>query len=357
MYQLSFRRAAARDRLQAPAKAKGRATQRAGSQRSACPGITARAAPRHEPDVEHSVLAVLCVGQNGDMASEESGVVSDDVARRVFISHASEDKERFVLPFARELRAEGVDAWVDQWEMLPGDSLVRKIFTEGLDKADAVVVVLSRVSITKAWVTEELDAAVVKRVNDDSKLIPIVLDNLDVKTEVPASVRHLLLEFVPDQSERATVVRRVVRSVFGTVERPPLGPPPLFVDAFAVRIPGLDRIDTLVLQLAGAEAVRDFGDQFDTAEFVETVKDEHGITDSEVIESLQVLEAEGYIEIRRTMASGLAGMRWFTITTYGLEIYLRAYEADYPRFEQTVLARIAEQPDDQGTDPNPRVSR
>jgi hypothetical protein len=90
------------------------------------------------------------------MASEESGVVSDDVARRVFISHASEDKERFVLPFARELRAEGVDAWVDQWEMLPGDSLARKIFTEGLDKADAVVVVLSRVSITKAWVAEEL---------------------------------------------------------------------------------------------------------------------------------------------------------------------------------------------------------
>lgn len=98
--------------------------------------------------------------------------MSDNVPPRVFISHASEDKERFVVPFAQGLRAEGVDAWVDQWEMLPGDSLVRKIFTEGLDKADAVVVVLSRVSITKAWVAEELDAAVVKRINDDSKLIP-----------------------------------------------------------------------------------------------------------------------------------------------------------------------------------------
>lgn len=177
--------------------------------------------------------------------------MSNDVAPRVFISHATEDKERFVLPFAQGLRAEGVDAWVDQWEMLPGDSLVRKIFTEGLDKADAVVVVLSRVSITKAWVAEELDAAVVKRINDDSKLIPIVLDDLDVKTEVPASVRHLFLEFVPDPSERVTVLRRVVRSIFGTVERPPLGPPPLFADALAVRIPGLDRIDSLVLQFAG----------------------------------------------------------------------------------------------------------
>jgi hypothetical protein len=268
----------------------------------------------------------------------------------VFISHASEDKERFVLPFAQDLRAEGVDAWVDRWEMLPGDSLVRKIFTEGLDKAVAVVVVLSRVSITKVWVAEELDAAVVKRINDDSKLIPIVLDNLDVKTDIPASIRHLLLEFVPDPSERATVVRRVVRSIFGTVERPPLGPPPLFAGALAVRIPGLDRIDSLVLRLAGSEAVRDFGDQFDTAEFVETVTEAHGITDAEVIESLQVLEAERYVEIHRTIAPRLAGMRRFTITPYGLEIYLRAYESDYPRFEQMVLARIVEESSDQGSE-------
>ena len=289
-------------------------------------------------------------GQNGDVSNRQTEAMSDDAAPRVFISHASEDKERFVLPFAEDLRSEGVDAWVDRWEMLPGDSLVRKIFTEGLDKAVAVVVVLSRVSITKVWVAEELDAAVVKRINDDSKLIPIVLDNLDVKTDVPASIRHLLLEFVPDPSERATVVRRVVRSIFGTVERPPLGPPPLFASAFAVRIPGLDRIDALVLQLAGSEAVRDFGDQFDTAEFVEAVMEAHGITDAEVIESLQVLEAERYVEIHRTIAPGLAGMSRFTITPYGLEIYLRAYESDYPRFEQTVLARIVEESSDQGSE-------
>jgi TIR domain len=293
----------------------------------------------------------MAVRQNGDVTSRPTDLVSDDAAPRVFISHASEDKERFVLPFAQDLRAEGVNAWVDQWAMLPGDSLVRKIFTEGLDNAVAVVVVLSRVSTTKPWVAEELDAAVVKRINDDSKLIPIVLDNLDVKTDVPAAVRHLLLEIVPDSSERATVVRRVVRSIFGTVERPPLGPPPLFADALAVRIPGLDRIDSLVLRLAGSEAVRDFGDQFDTAEFVETITDAQGVTDAEAIESLEVLEAEQYIEIRRTMGAGLAGMRRFTITPYGLEIYLRAYEVDYPRFEQTVIARIAERSSgDQGTE-------
>ena len=51
---------------------------------------------------------------------------------RPFISHAHADKERFVLEFARRLRSKGIDAWVDSWEMLPGDSLVDKIFNEGL---------------------------------------------------------------------------------------------------------------------------------------------------------------------------------------------------------------------------------
>lgn len=64
-------------------------------------------------------------------------------APKVFVSHASEDKERFVVEFARRLRENGVDAWLDQWEMKPGDSLVDKIFEEGLKEARAVIVVLS----------------------------------------------------------------------------------------------------------------------------------------------------------------------------------------------------------------------
>jgi hypothetical protein len=112
-------------------------------------------------------------------------------APKVFVSHASEDKERFVLSFATELRSAGVDAWVDEWEILPGDSIVRKIFAEGIDEADAIVVVLSRVSVCKSWVQEELDAAVVQRITKETRLIPVVLDGLTPE-EVPVPLRHLL---------------------------------------------------------------------------------------------------------------------------------------------------------------------
>ena len=63
---------------------------------------------------------------------------------KVFISHASADKERFVTDFATRLRSNGVDAWVDSWEMNPGDSLVDKIFEEGLKNCQAMIVVLSK---------------------------------------------------------------------------------------------------------------------------------------------------------------------------------------------------------------------
>ena len=61
---------------------------------------------------------------------------------RVFICHASEDKERFVLGFASKLLGKGVDAWVDKWEMKLGDSLVQKIFEEGIKQCDPAFIVI-----------------------------------------------------------------------------------------------------------------------------------------------------------------------------------------------------------------------
>ena len=80
-----------------------------------------------------------------------------DINPKVFISHASEDKERLLRAFATKLRQEaGVDAWVDEWEIYPGDSLVQKIFEEGVKDAEAVIIVLSEHSVDKPWVREEL---------------------------------------------------------------------------------------------------------------------------------------------------------------------------------------------------------
>src|SRR5215207_9497571 len=99
---------------------------------------------------------------------------------KVFVSHASEDKDRFVIDFATKLRSEqGLDAKVDTWEILPGDSLVRKIFDEGIGEAEAVIVVISEHSINKPWVREELDVSTVRSIEDGIKLIPVVIGDVE----------------------------------------------------------------------------------------------------------------------------------------------------------------------------------
>lgn len=104
-----------------------------------------------------------------------------------FLSHASEDKADFVEPLAHALVKRGVRPWLDRWEIKPGDSLVQRLFDEGLDRADAIVVVLSRFSLTRSWVRAELDSAIVKRIWHGTRVIPVRLD----KVEIPSPLTSL----------------------------------------------------------------------------------------------------------------------------------------------------------------------
>src|SRR5688572_11441747 len=160
---------------------------------------------------------------------------------KVFISHASDDKERFVLPFAERLRAKGINAWVDKWEMLPGDSLVDKIFEEGIKNASAIIVVLSKASVKKKWVREELNAAFVKKVNGSSKLIPVVLDDCEIPEALQSSVWERILDFNSYDAE----FERIVMSIYGDYDKPPLGEVPRYALTILDTVPGIDKVDSI----------------------------------------------------------------------------------------------------------------
>ena len=64
--------------------------------------------------------------------------------------------------------------------MLPGDSLVDKIFEEGIKDAAAFIVVLSNISVQKKWDREEMNAAFIVRLSRQCKVIPVVIDKCDV---------------------------------------------------------------------------------------------------------------------------------------------------------------------------------
>lgn len=93
---------------------------------------------------------------------------------KVFCSHRSVDKPQ-VEEIARTLRERGIDAWLDAWEILPGDSIVGKI-NEGLEKADVVLLFLSKTTLDSNWVTAESRSATWALIEGHQRLIPVMLD-------------------------------------------------------------------------------------------------------------------------------------------------------------------------------------
>jgi len=248
---------------------------------------------------------------------------------KVFVSHASEDKARFVVDFAKRLRAKGVDAWLDQWEMKPGDSLVDKIFEEGLKQATAVIIVLSSVSVQKPWVREELNASIVGRISKGTKLIPIVLDDC----EVPASLQSTLWQRIDNLDNYDESMQRILSAIFDSDVRPPLGHRPAQFSGTLPKVAGLLRVDDLILRV-----IADLELNADAAIIDwDVLRDEKSLRDipnQEILDSIEILEQKGFIGVGRAIGAPVTNV---FLKDYGFQEYAEAYVEDY----QMVVTQIA----------------
>lgn len=254
---------------------------------------------------------------------------------KVFLSHASEDKNRFVLDFAEKLRSNGIDVWLDKWEMLPGDSLVDKIFEEGLKNAEAIIIVLSNHSVNKPWVKEELNAGMMKKIGKGTKIIPVVIDNCSV----PESLKSTLWEHISDTKNYQENLARIVASIFGHIEKPPIGQPPLYTKSALSEIPGLTRIDNLVLKKSCESELKEY-------KYIVSPKNlflENGrniLPEAELSDSLEILDQYGYINLHRTLGKG---PYQYELTLLGFDKYASAYIKDYQKIIHEVIISIVNQ--------------
>lgn len=90
----------------------------------------------------------------------------------VFVSHASEDRDKVVRPLAHALKEVGLNVWYDEFELKIGDSL-RKNIDKGLANSRFGIVVLSKDFFRKGWTNYELDGIVSKAVSGEQIILPI----------------------------------------------------------------------------------------------------------------------------------------------------------------------------------------
>lgn len=93
------------------------------------------------------------------------------VSPKVFLSFGWEDHQ-LAGTIAKELMNNGIDTWWAEWEIQSGDSLRQRI-DEGLGTCTHFVVLLSKESIEKPWVKQEMDAGLVRMLDEKCQFIPL----------------------------------------------------------------------------------------------------------------------------------------------------------------------------------------
>jgi len=254
---------------------------------------------------------------------------------KAFICHASEDKERFVVPFATALRAHGVNAWLDRWQMQPGDSLVDKIFEEGLKNADCFIIVLSHNSVDKPWVREEMNAAFVKRLEGKPRIIPMLIDDC----QVPEALKSTLWVRVRDPNSFDAELKDIVATIHGQKTQPTIGKAPRYATATPVPIPGLQPVDAWILKAACELAVEGGHRQgIGVAAIQSKLEMEGDVSQEQVDESLAILDEHGLVE--GTDTTGQRGSVFVDVTVSGMDRYAKACVPDYTRILERICFAI-----------------
>lgn len=93
----------------------------------------------------------------------------------IFICHAGEDKSSIVRPLVSGLSDRGINCWLDEAEITPGDSITEKV-NEGLKISNYIVVVFSRAFMSKNWPKRELWSVLnIEAKSGEKTIIPIIV--------------------------------------------------------------------------------------------------------------------------------------------------------------------------------------
>jgi len=97
----------------------------------------------------------------------------------IFISYSHADKD-FVDRLASNLVSRKAWVWVDRWELNVGDSIINRV-QEAIEKASALLVILSNSSVASVWCRKELTAGLLRELEENRVVVlPALLEDCDI---------------------------------------------------------------------------------------------------------------------------------------------------------------------------------
>lgn len=142
---------------------------------------------------------------------------------KVYLAHATEDKA-MVRPLAEHLMANGIEVWLDEWDIEGGESL-RQQMEAGLEGMTHFVVALTPAALKKPWVAMEIDAGIIRKIGGESHFLPLLI-GVEPK-DLSIFLRTMLgIKFDPTNDAQ---LKSLVDRIHGVSRKPPLGPAPSYV--------------------------------------------------------------------------------------------------------------------------------
>jgi len=120
------------------------------------------------------------------------------MAYKVFISHSTRD-QGLVIALANILSNFGINVFIAEWYLTPGERLDKKVFSE-IDNSDCMVVLLTQNGIRSSWVQQEIGYAL------STNKIPIPLVEKGIRPEDLAALQGTdYIEYDPYQPQQALI--------------------------------------------------------------------------------------------------------------------------------------------------------
>jgi hypothetical protein len=109
---------------------------------------------------------------------DRSATLEFEVAS-IFISHSSKDKP-LARRIATDLQSAGITVWLDEWEILVGDSITQRV-ADGISSSDFLAVLLSINSVESGWVEKEWQAKVrYEATRRKVAILPLLADDCQI---------------------------------------------------------------------------------------------------------------------------------------------------------------------------------
>jgi TIR domain len=164
--------------------------------------------------------------------------------RDVFICHASADKEAVVQPLAQLLQDVDISCWLDEAEILWGDSIGSKV-NEGLRLSRFVVVILSANFVQRNWPQREMYSALdLEASSGIVRVLPLLAgstqERLDVLEQYPLLRDKRYLRWPEDRLR----IGQEIHARLGRAHRQTMPEIQYREDRFAIPIPQLKRAPT-----------------------------------------------------------------------------------------------------------------